>query len=106
MQLHLLPCYPTHLSPSPSSVACESGSGANIVPISRWIDPKKFVPALNFVRHLETAQADARSLLEKIGAWESFGYFGWGEHGNEAIFASKDKLTDAPTSGSRGHRPD
>jgi hypothetical protein len=25
VQLHLLPCYPTHSSPSPTSGACESG---------------------------------------------------------------------------------
>jgi hypothetical protein len=50
-------------------------------PLSSWID-QKFVPSLNFVGHLETAQADVRSLLEKIGAWESFGQGGWGKHGD------------------------
>ncbi|KAI2493561.1 sulfotransferase family [Fragilaria crotonensis] len=67
------------------------------IPMSTWID-RKFVPTLNFVGHLETAEADARSLLERIGAWEAFGSSGWGEHGNEAIFAAKDKLTDATSS--------
>jgi hypothetical protein len=67
------------------------------IPMSSWID-RKFVPKLNFVGHLETAEADARSLLEKIGAWESFGLSGWGEHGNEAIFVTKEKLTDVTSS--------
>ena len=63
-------------------------------PISNWID-RKFIPTLNFVGHLETAEADARSLLEKIEAWESFGKSGWGRRGDEAFFVSKDKLSDA-----------
>ena len=66
-------------------------------PISSWID-KKFVPKLNFVGHLETAEVDARSLLEKIGAWESFGVSGWGDHGNETMFATKGKLADVTAS--------
>ena len=65
--------------------------------MSSWID-KKFVPKLNFVGHLETAEVDARSLLEKIGAWNCFGVSGWGDHGNETIFATKDKLTDVTDS--------
>ncbi|KAI2499658.1 sulfotransferase family [Fragilaria crotonensis] len=67
------------------------------IPISSWID-RKFVPKLNFVGHLENAEVDARSLLEKVGAWESFGASGWGEHGNETIFATKDKLSDLTAS--------
>ena len=70
-------------------------------PMSSWID-QKFVPTLNFVGHLENAQADARSLLEKIGAWESFGQSGWGKHGDEAIFASNDKLSDVTANGMTG----
>ena len=66
-------------------------------PMSSWID-QKFIPTLNFVGHLETADTDARLLLEKIGAWESFGQSGWGEHGNEALFVSKDALTDVTAS--------
>jgi hypothetical protein len=66
-------------------------------PMSSWID-RKFIPTLNFVGHLENAEADARSLLEKIGAWESCGASGWGEHGKEAIFATRDKLTDLTAS--------
>ncbi len=67
------------------------------IPMSSWID-LKFVPTLNFVGHLENAEADARSFLERIGAWESIGASGWGEHGNEAIFATKDTLTDLTAS--------
>ncbi|KAI2493564.1 sulfotransferase family [Fragilaria crotonensis] len=62
------------------------------------LDRQKVCPTLNFVGHLETAEADARSLLERIGAWEAFGSSGWGEHDNEAIFATKDKLTDVTSS--------
>jgi hypothetical protein len=51
---------------------------------------------LNFVGHLESAEANAaRSLLEKIGAWKSFGQSGCGKHGDEAaLFVSVDKLSD------------
>ena len=67
------------------------------MPMSSWID-EKFIPKLNFVGHLENAEADARSLLERVGAWEPFGVSGWGKHGNESIFATKDKLTDLTAS--------
>ncbi|KAI2501664.1 sulfotransferase family [Fragilaria crotonensis] len=67
------------------------------MPMSSWIDPE-FIPKLNFVGHLENAEADARSLLEKVGAWEPFGVTGWGKHGDESIFATKDKLSDLTAS--------
>ena len=71
-------------------------------PMSSWIGAK-FVPALNFIGHLETAEVDAKALLEKIGAWESFGASGWGEHGNETMFATNDKqLTDRTAPDSSG----
>jgi Sulfotransferase family len=63
------------------------------IPMSRWIDPR-FIPTLNFVGHLETVQTDARALLEHVGAWEEFGAFGWGPHGDEAMFESMDPLAD------------
>jgi hypothetical protein len=71
------------------------------IPVSKWID-SKFFPTLNFVGHLENAELDARTLLELIGAWDSFGLSGWGEHGNEAIFETNDELTDATAIASFG----
>ena len=43
------------------------------IPMSSWID-RKFVPKLNFVGHLETAEADARSLLERLERGSLSGY--------------------------------
>jgi hypothetical protein len=56
-------------------------------PQSERIDAK-FLPLLNFVGHLETAEGDAKLLLQRIGAWDEFGKTGWGQFGNESIFAS------------------
>lgn len=67
------------------------------MPMSSWID-RKFINKLNFVGHLETVEADAKSLLVKFGAWEPFGRSGWGKHGNETIFATKDKFADLTAS--------
>ncbi|KAI2507153.1 sulfotransferase family [Fragilaria crotonensis] len=65
------------------------------MPVSNWID-KKFIPTLDFVGHFESAQEDAKFLLDAIGAWELFGQSGWGKDGDEAMFASNDPaLTDA-----------
>jgi len=53
---------------------------------SEWIDPKVW-SAINFVGHMDpdhssaaagTLERDARSLLERIGAWEKYGATGWG----------------------------
>jgi hypothetical protein len=41
---------------------------------------------INFVGHFDTLAEDARSLLEKIGAWEEYGATGWGDHGNLSFF--------------------
>jgi hypothetical protein len=41
---------------------------------------------INFVGHFDTLEEDARSLLEKIGAWQDYGVTGWGIHGNLSIF--------------------
>lgn len=49
----------------------------------------KFWPYVNFIGHLETAQADAKALLERVGAWEQYGATGWGADGSEPIFESK-----------------
>jgi hypothetical protein len=48
----------------------------------------KYWPYINFVGHMETVTADARRLLQQIGAWEDYGRTGWGLHGNSSIFAS------------------
>lgn len=51
----------------------------------------KYWPYLDFVGHVETAAADAKALLERIGAWEEYGASGWGKDGKSAIFESKGK---------------
>ena len=38
----------------------------------------KYWPYITFVGHLETANIDAKILLQIIGAWEEFGQTGWG----------------------------
>ena len=43
---------------------------------------------INFVGHLETAAADTKTLLQRIGAWDKYGSTGWGKSGEDAIFAS------------------
>jgi Sulfotransferase family len=50
---------------------------------------KKFTSTLNFVGHLDTIADDAKALLQRIGAWEEHGVTGWGQYGNESIFATK-----------------
>jgi ribosomal protein S27E len=58
----------------------------------------KYWPYINFVGKLDTAAQDTKRLLQKIGAWESFGATGWGESGKEAIFQSASNIrhkTDA-----------
>jgi hypothetical protein len=49
----------------------------------------KYWRYINFDGHLETAQADAKALLERVGAWEEYGATGWGANENETIFGSK-----------------
>lgn len=49
----------------------------------------RFWPFVNFVGHMETINEDIERLLKQIGAWENFGRTGWGENGDEAIFAAK-----------------
>lgn len=48
----------------------------------------KFWPYINFVGHFETAAADAQTLLERVGAWETYGATGWGSQGNLSMFES------------------
>jgi hypothetical protein len=57
----------------------------------------KYWPYLNFVGHLETAQADAKRLLQslrdvdgKTTAWNLYGSSGWGTFGNQSMFESCD----------------
>lgn len=53
----------------------------------------KYWPYINYIGHIETAAADAESLLKKIGAWDEFGKTGWGRHHNKKIFATADIAT-------------
>jgi hypothetical protein len=46
----------------------------------------RFHQYINFVGHMETMPADAKRLLQQIGAWEPYGSSGWGPLGNLSIF--------------------
>jgi hypothetical protein len=48
----------------------------------------KYWPYINFIRnsHHSTIAQDAQTLLQKIGAWETFGKTGWGDDGQQPIF--------------------
>jgi hypothetical protein len=63
-------------------------------PISDRME-EKYWPYINFVGSIENAQADSQKLLEKIGAWEEIGKNGWGENGEEQIFAGDDPAFDS-----------
>ena len=59
---------------------------------------RRYFAQLDFVGHFETAQAqnDTKRLLERIGAWDSYGKSGRGRHGDEAIFgATNEELNNA-----------
>jgi hypothetical protein len=50
-------------------------------PQSQRIHPPNW-KFINFVGHFDRLQEDARSLLERIGAWDEFGANGWGRNGD------------------------
>jgi hypothetical protein len=50
----------------------------------------KYWPYLDWVGHVEMAAADAKELLQRIGAWDEFGATGWGAEGESSIFESKE----------------
>lgn len=50
----------------------------------------KYWPFIDEIGHVETAAADAKRLLQRIGAWDEFGSTGWGQDGNQPIFGSKE----------------
>jgi hypothetical protein len=54
-------------------------------PQGQKMEPK-YYSLLNFVGHYETAEDDARRLLDRIGAWDEYGSSGWGTNADEAIF--------------------
>ena len=53
-----------------------------------WRMEGRYWAHINFVGHLETAAADTKALLQRIGAWEKYGSTGWGKSGQGPIFAS------------------
>ncbi|CAB9497592.1 Carbohydrate sulfotransferase 9 [Seminavis robusta] len=55
---------------------------------SRRMEPK-YWRHLDFVGHIDNAAADAKKLLQQIGAWDDFGKSGWGANGDKAVFESK-----------------
>jgi hypothetical protein len=60
---------------------------------------RKYWPYINFVGHFERLEDDAKRLLQKIGAWETYGQSGWGPNGGQAIFQkstnTQNHVTDA-----------
>jgi hypothetical protein len=67
-------------------------------PESERMEPK-YVPLINFVGHMEAMEEDAKTLLERIGAWEEYGSSGWGDGGSESIFRSSSSVHHATSSG-------
>jgi Sulfotransferase family len=60
-------------------------SNAHWYPQSNRMEAK-YWPYLNFVGRMETIAKDAERLLRKIGAWEGYGAWGWGENGTSPVF--------------------
>lgn len=54
----------------------------------------KYWPYINFVGTMENAEEDARKLLSRLGAWEDVGQNGWGDNGDERIFAKDSRVFD------------
>jgi hypothetical protein len=52
------------------------------------IDCYKWLPEMDFVGRVENAHADAKRLLQRIGAWDDHGATGWGATGNQTIFGT------------------
>lgn len=63
---------------------------------SHRMEPK-YWEYINVLGHLESAEDDAKHLLERIGAWEEIGASGWGPAGNDHIFAPTGHEYDAVT---------
>lgn len=57
--------------------------------------PGKWWKYINFVGKLENVEVDAEQLLRSIGAWELIGETGWGENGDEKIFAHDPQSFDS-----------
>ena len=45
---------------------------------------------INFVGHFDSLAQDAQSLLKRVGAWESFGFDGWGVYQNRSFLENND----------------
>lgn len=72
----------------------ENCYSAHWIPITNRME-EKYWPYINFVGLLENAREDSQKLLEKIGAWDEIGKFGWGESGIDRIFADDTNAYDA-----------
>jgi hypothetical protein len=62
-------------------------------PISERME-EKYWPYVNFIGSIENVEADSYSLLKRIGAWDAIGKTGWGENGDERIFAQPSHAFD------------
>jgi hypothetical protein len=63
-------------------------------PQAERMEPK-YWPFINFIGTLDTAMEDTKRLLQRIGAWDTFGDSGWGNNGTEAIFQSTNNIGHA-----------
>jgi hypothetical protein len=64
-------------------------------PQSLRMENKFLQNSLNFVGHMETADRDAKQLLQHIGAWEAFGTTGWGPPSGRFLEGSRSTIPHA-----------
>ena len=74
----------------------QSCKDAHWMPQSERVDAK-YWKYIDYIGHLETAEEDAKRLLQRIGAWEAYGKSGWGKHGNTSIFENPADAGDHAT---------
>ncbi|GAX25292.1 hypothetical protein FisN_5Lu384 [Fistulifera solaris] len=51
---------------------------------------EKYWPFINFVGYMEHLSEDGERLLRQIGAWETYGAWGWGPTGKDSVFQSQE----------------
>jgi hypothetical protein len=65
----------------------------------------KYWPYINFVGHFDSMEADAKQLLQLVGAWEVYGQSGWGADGELGIFSratnTQEHVTNAKSKASK-----
>jgi hypothetical protein len=54
---------------------------------------------MDFVGYMESMEQDTSRSLEKLGPWEGFGAYGFGNNGTESIFQSSRSVHHMTSSG-------